>query len=127
MPVSMPKWMHPHPRGVAVDPDLIYPSLFKEIERVVKPSDIPYGIQMDQYWLEVVYQCMKLEVQRIMATRPDDPRKRGIPLEIHVMTGGGRKGRWNLAQFPPNRGISMATKGLEARHIYKVLRGGIPN
>ena len=123
--VKLPTWAKkvkddPIPK-IEVDPDKCYPAFFKELG-VIK-ADI------DQYWIEVAYQCMKMELQRIMGR---------FNFEIRVRAHGGRKGRWALANNPDpylkidedgkiiDSGPLRATEGRQAREHYKRLRGFIP-
>lgn len=111
--VILPKWAKqvrgtPIPK-IEVDPDVCYPAFFKELG--VEPKDI------DQYWLEVAYQCMKMELQRILGF---------FAFEIRVRAHRGRKDRWALNNHPPGKGANLATLGREAREHYKRLRGVVP-
>lgn len=72
--------------------------------------------KFDQYWLETFYQFMKMDLQKEL----------GFAIEIRVKSTGGRKKRWALANHPEGRGIQAASRGKEARHHYKMLRGFIP-
>jgi hypothetical protein len=45
-----------------------------------------------------------------------------LPLQIHVVAGGGRKERWALARHKAGRGAAAATQGREARAHYERIR-----
>lgn len=96
------------PRGemplVHVDADRAYRAWLKELG-VTEP---------DQYWLEVAYQCIKLELQVCM---------RGFTFEIRIHDAGKR---WAQAKFPKGRGAIAATYGYEAKGHFARLRGGLP-
>lgn len=92
----------------------------------LKPDEI------DKYWLEVIYQCIKLDVQSAVARTDFDPRDRRQPIEIKML----RAEQWALAKFPDKHattedgrtvtGIERASKGREAREHYKRVRGALP-
>lgn len=109
---NLPEWAEKHPtqgNAVLADPDKFYPALLKELG-VEKP---------DKYWIEVAYQCMKLDLQTAM-------RKFGFT--IHVRADDGRKDRWSLANFTGTQAdVARATKGKEARGHYQRIRGFIPS
>ena len=120
MAKQLPKWLSRRKDGVfEVDPDVIYPEFLKAL-----------GVdEIDQYWIEVVYQCTKLEVQRLVSgteldprSHPDEPRA----LQIRITADGGRKDRWALNNHPEGRGIKAATAGREARDHYVRLMGVMP-
>jgi hypothetical protein len=88
--------------------------------------------EIDQYWLEVIYQCIKLDVQASIARSDFDPRDRQQPVEIKMQ----RAPQWALANFPDRHvavqngrrvsGIERASKGREAREHYRRIRGALP-
>ena len=116
----LPPWAAARSDGVIViDPNGAYPMFLKALK--VSKGDI------DQYWLEVVFQCTKMEIQRrLMNTNldPRDPGRRGgpRPLLLKIMN----RPKWAPKNYPPGRGIWAATKGLEARQHYMSLAGVIP-
>jgi hypothetical protein len=71
------------------------------------------------YWLEVAYQCMKMELQVAM---------RSFGFEIHVHDEGKK---YAQKAHDPGRGPEKAAGGLrggrEAREHFKRLRGFIPS
>jgi hypothetical protein len=89
---------------VDVDTHAAYPEMLREL-----------GVeQPDQYWLEVAYQCMKLDLQVAMRApsfeiRMHDPDK-----------------RWALKDHPEGRGIEAADRGGGARAEYRRMRGFLP-
>jgi len=97
---------------IEVDSAVAYPAMLKELE-----ADV-----VDQYWLEVAYQCIKLDVQATLAGTEFDPRTAGKPAEIHFSNAP----EFALAKHPEGKGIAAATQGREAREHYKKLRGSLP-
>lgn len=115
MTVVMPKWMTRRDNGVIViDPDGAYPEILAALK--VEKKD------WDQYWIEVAYQCAKLEVMRIIHGTEFDPRP-AKSLVIHIES---RKDTWALAKFKSGRGAVAASKGGGAREHYKKWREFIP-
>ena len=91
-------------------------NFFKELG--VGPEDDPERRHsIDQYWIEVAYQCVKMELQRLLGR---------FNFEIRIVAHGGRKERWALKNHPNGRGVKAATQGREAREHYRRLRGFIP-
>jgi hypothetical protein len=82
----------------------------------VKPADAT------QYWLEVAYQCAKLDLQLAIDGTQYDPRIAKKPAEFKFT----RCNHWQLKLHPPGKGIELATKGHEARNHYRRIRGRIP-
>lgn len=113
MAVSLPDWAWLGDKSaegldvVHVDADRAYPALLSELG--VKKAD------RDQYWLEVAYQCIKLDLQVSM-------RKFGFEVRIHDSDKN-----WAQAKFSAGRGAEVATKGREARDHYRQMRGFIPS
>jgi hypothetical protein len=110
--MSLPAWMVevPTPDGkipaYVVNADAAYEAILAELGFDVD--------ELTQYHLEVAYQCIKMECQRILGTfgfelRIKDPEK-----------------KWALKKFKKGRGIDAATKGKEAREHYRRIRGFIP-
>jgi hypothetical protein len=120
--VSLPKWAklgakHGALQVVDVDADAAYEAWFAELG-VDEPPD--------QYWLEVAYQCIKMELQVAMRT---------FTFEIHVHDVGKK---WAQSKYPKGRGADYATMlvrdakgkvlgGREAREHFKRLRGFVPS
>ena len=78
--------------------------------------------QIDQYWLEVAYQCAKLDVQMALVGTEYDPRFSGKPAEFHF----SKSPELALVLHPHGRGVEAATKGKEARAHYVRIRGRMP-
>lgn len=129
--IHLATWLTRGPDGMLyIDPDIAYPAMLKALG--VEPEDI------DQYWLEVCYQCVKLETDRIALERGFHPRQTGIGLSRTIMSEGGRKQRWAIKNYPdrhadvwpgtntPRSGVDRATNGKEAREHYKRIRGFVP-
>jgi hypothetical protein len=98
---------------VHVDVQKAYPSWLAELG-VEEP---------DQYWLEVVYQCIKLDVQAAMLPHP-------VEIRMH-----DRGKVWAQSKYPEGRGAHIASPGGKmhgvkeedtARGHYKRLRGFVP-
>lgn len=90
---------------IVVDPDKAYPALLRELD--VKQDEI------DQYWAEVAYQCMKMDLQAAMDR---------FNFQIKVLN----RPKWALASLKPGKGAEAATQGREARAHYMRLRGALP-
>lgn len=89
--------------------------------------------QLDQYWLEVMYQCAKMDVQNALTLTRHDPRIAGKIAEIHFK----RADDYALAKFPKGLGIQAASQGVKiiktgqqsaasARSHYLRVRGRLP-
>lgn len=93
-----------------INADVAFPHFMKEL-----------GVKdLDQYWLEVIYQCAKLDLRRLLLISGKKPWPRQIRIR-------GSKEKWAQHRYPVGRGSYAATKGKEAREIYRQLRGFIPN
>jgi len=75
----------------------------------------------DQYWLEVAYQCAKLDLQSALVNTEYDPR--GGKFAEFKFT---RAPQWALKNFSAGKGTKAATQGREAREHYKRVRGRLP-
>lgn len=74
-----------------------------------------YGVEeIDQYWLEVCYQSMKMDLQLAMKT---------FQFAIHVQD---KDKKFALKKWPEGRGVAAATQGREARGHFQKLRGMLP-
>jgi hypothetical protein len=78
--------------------------------------------ELDQFWVETAYQCIKLDAQAAIVETVLDPRTANKSSEIRFT----RADEWALARFPPGRGLNLATKGKEARRHYVRIRGRMP-
>lgn len=102
----LPAWAsHAGDNKVEADPDKFYPAFMEELE--LKPADL------DQYWLECIYQMMKMDLQTAMGK---------FGFAIHMLN----RPKWALANYKEGKGIAVATKGHHAREHYRRLRGSIP-
>lgn len=116
--MNLPPWAKqvPHKRWSCIriecDPDVFYP-YWLGLLGVDKP---------DQYWLEVAYQCAKLDVQRALEETKYDPRVAQKPAEIRVLN----RPKWALSQYSRGKGTQAASQGKEAREHYKRVRGRVP-
>lgn len=87
------------------------------------PKALPrHRPRLDQYWLEVAYQCTKLDVQTAIAGTEYDPRISGKPAQFHF----NRADEYALIRHQYGRGIEIATQGKEARNHYVSIRGRMP-
>lgn len=76
----------------------------------------------DQYWLEVAYQCAKMDLQTALLGTQYDPRTSGKPAEFHF----SRAPEYALTAHPKGKGVEAASKGREAREHYRRIRGRLP-
>lgn len=107
---TLPKWAKREGtiRGrpvIGVDANAAYEAWLAELS--VKKSEI------DQYWLECAYQCIKLELQSLL----------GFVIEIHIHD---TEKKYAQKKWPAGRGPVAASRGLEAREHFKRLRGSLP-
>lgn len=117
----LPDWIDRGPDGAFyIDPDVIYP-------KIIKLLAIKDGF-LDQYWMEVVYQCARLAVEELIAGTELDPRPRQ-GFVIKIMGGTGRKSRWAHKHYPRGRGLEAAVavrskhEPSEAkRHFWRIAR-----
>lgn len=68
---------------------------------------------LDQYWLEVAYQCIKMDCQRF----------NGMGIDIRIRD---RERKYCQANYREGRGAHAATQGKEARNHYMRMCGSIP-
>lgn len=78
--------------------------------------------QPDQYWLEVAYQCAKLDLQSALVGTEFDPRTSGKPAEFRF----SRAPQYAQSKHEPGLGAERASKGREARDHYRRIRGRLP-
>ena len=102
---------------IEINPDVVYPLLQEELGLADE--------QLDQYWLEVIFQFAKLDAIDLVEGTRHDRRAQNIALQIHVLPGRSKQ-RWQLKRYPVGRGAVLASKGLEARGHYLRLRGYVP-
>jgi hypothetical protein len=113
--MGLPEWAKPREkkegdRGapwVDVDTHAAYPAILKEL-------GIEKEEQLDQYWLEVAYQCIKMDVQMSC----------GFNIQIRMRDPDKR---YAQKKYPKGKGAFLATQGREARGHYKRLRGALPS
>ncbi len=117
--VKLPPWAKfardPNPK-MATTIDVDSAAAYAEWLQTLAPEKV------DQYWLEVAFQCIKLDVQAAIAGTKYDPRVAGKMVEIKF----SRAEAYALEKFPRGRGTEVATKGLEARGHYVRIRGAMP-
>lgn len=110
----LPAWASLHPakdNAVLADPDKFYPKILSELGVTVEKAT--------KFDIECAYQIMKMDLQFAVGF---------FGFTIHVRGDDGRKDRWQLIAFPGTaEDVKRATKGKEAREIYRTLRGFIPS
>ena len=138
--MGLPRWLKKDETREGyffANPDGFYPALLRAFEA---SEYIPYNGEVDAYWLEVAFQCMKLEVQRSVVLEGIDPRPfRGLNIHVtsrKIVKGKTHKDRWALVNHNPGRfveyeklyGAKQAWRQVarDARGYYKLLRGVIP-
>lgn len=101
---------------VRVDTHAAYPWVWEQLRACCQPGDPecpPEHPDQDDYWLEVAYQCIKLELQRCMGR---------MDFEIHMKDPGKR---WKQRD-PNGPRAKAAAQGRGARRCYFKLRGAVP-
>lgn len=78
--------------------------------------------ELDQYWLEVAYQCIKLDCQAALVGTEFDPRTSGKSAEFRFDNAP----KYALKSHPEGKGVALATQGREARGHYVRIRGAMP-
>ncbi len=123
---TLPAWITPlkFPVGhrnwnmFIVDSDIIYPFWLKAL-----------GIETtDQYWLEIVMGCTKMDFRMHVGLFGAFAKGRVI---MKVRADDGRKQRWNLTMHPPGEKdfsrLGLAERGGLIRNHYKKVRGFVPS
>lgn len=108
------------PGKIEVQAHLFYPAWLAELG--VADADI------DQYWLECAFQCMKLEIQLAVAGTGLAPRSGGA---LAILVNDSTKGKSGVSKYaqrahPEGRGVAAAMNGKEARRHFQRLRGVLP-
>jgi hypothetical protein len=78
--------------------------------------------EIDQYWLEVAYQCAKMDLQLAIENTEHDPRTAGKFAEFHFTADQ----KWKQTNYPPGRTSAAASQGREARQHFTRIRGRLP-
>lgn len=117
--LTLPAWARVAPRhspkvALCIDADTA--------EYVREWFDLLGVTQPDQYWLEVAYQCAKLDLQAALVGTEYDVRISKKPVEFHF----SKAPQWAQVNFPKGRGTEAASKGREARAHYQKVRGTLP-
>lgn len=97
---------------IEVDCEAAYPEWLKALDVT----------RIDQYWLEVAFQCIKLDVQAAIAGTKYDPRVAGSYAHFHFL----RAPKFAQALYPVGKGAIAASQGREAREHYRRIRGSLP-
>lgn len=114
--MALPDWIEQvNETTFRVDIDTAYPLWFAELGWDEASAD--------QYQLECVFQCTKLDAQAEIKRAGLDPR----PERSLILDFRGDKERWKMSGRPEGRGIEVASKGREAREHFKRVRGFIPS
>lgn len=132
MNANLPPWATMlSPGKVEIQADEFYPAILGELidlDAGVKTNDkkqapvVFKGMEeLDQYWLEVAFQCAKMDVQRAVQGTDDAPAEGGA-LTIFVNDNAKVAGTWAQKNYAVGRGTKAAAQGKEARAFYKVLR-----
>lgn len=113
---SLPEWASVKTPGkIEVLADQFYPEYLVELG-VEEP---------DQYWLEVAFQCMKMDIQSAVIGTDAMPEFGGaLVISVRDMTKTDGLSKWAQAAYPKGKGAESATKGKEARDHYARIRGG---
>lgn len=116
--LTLPSWLSITDKGVfRVERDAAYAEVMAGLGYSEK--------KLDQHKLEVVFQCTKMEVQRLVKLFGLDPRpSKSLVIDIAAPEGG--KDRYALANFREGLGIARASKGGEAKRLYQAWRGVLP-
>jgi len=118
-PMVLPKWANLAKRHS----DKVSVCIEVDTDGYIKEWLPLLGVQkVDQYWLEVAYQCAKLDVQMALVGTEHDPRFSGMPAQFNF----SKAPEWALTRHPHGKGADAATKGKEARGHYIRIRGRMP-
>lgn len=79
-------------------------------------------VDVTQYWLEIVFQCVKLDLQLAIENTEYDPRRANKAAEFKLT----RAPQWRIASFPRGEGVAAAVQEKAAREHYKRVRGRMP-
>jgi hypothetical protein len=114
MAKTLPKWLSRAEDGsFIIDPNIAYPEILKHLG--VDAKDV------NQYWIESAFQCAKIAVQELVYGTELDPRP-ARALVIVVSGDVDRKEKWALKNYERGKGLQAATKGLEAKRHFSVIR-----
>jgi len=117
MAKTLPKWLTRAEDGAfVIDPNIAYPEILKALG--VADKDVT------QYWIECAFQCAKIAVQDLVTGTELDPRP-ARALVIVIAGDVDRKEKWALKNYDRGKGLQAATKGLEAKRHYEVIRNRI--
>jgi hypothetical protein len=109
------------PARIEADPALFVPALLKDLAPLVKDGGSAAGPTPDQYWLEVVWAFVKLDLQRAVdGTRLAPPQ--GGALLINILC----RPEWKHDRFPKGKGGKAALDRSapdSARALYRKIRG----
>lgn len=107
---KFPEWLSRNDAGVfVIDRDKAYPAIMEAL-------GLEYD-DLDQYWVEVIFQCAKMAVQEFVEGTELDPRP-ADSLRIAIEGSDDSKVDWALANHKPGvpgRDTTAASKGLHAK------------
>jgi hypothetical protein len=110
--IKLPNWLSREDNGaMIIKSDLAYPAVLGLLG--VDHKDV------DQYWMEVAYQCVKMAAQDV--ARDNDLWPESGTLAI-IIESGKVKDEWAIASYPNGKGVEAATKGGEAKLHYERIR-----
>jgi len=117
---------------ITVDPLVAYKEWFALLHDPAYPipndmeqagiTHMPNVAVPDQYWLEVAYQCTKLDLQMALKSSQFDPLLSGKPVEFNFLSRPELK----MTNYPEGKTWQAATQGREARMHYIRVRGSLP-
>lgn len=136
MAIQLPSWAERHPamaNTILVDPDKFYPEMLGELRQAALgasqstlaevgalPSDVEVlrNNKISKYWIEVAFQCMKLDLQTAM---------RRFNFSIHLRGDDGRSQRWGLKHHPGTEAdVLRADRAQQARAWFRLIRSFLP-
>ncbi len=94
---------------IDIDPDLAYPHWMELLG--IKESDL------NQYWMEVLYACVKLDVQVALLGTEFHPNVARKAAEFKFLN----RPRWRIQAFPPSDQRSP-----DARQHFRKVKGFVP-
>lgn len=117
--LQLPEWasVDPHtPKGTALHIAVDTDKAMREWLGLLGSPPI------DQYWLEVAFQCVKLDCQMALAGTEYDPRINAKPAQFTM----NRAEHFAQKKHPVGKGAAQASQGKEARGHYIRIRGNLP-
>ena len=123
---SLPNWATViAPGKIEADAEKFYPELIQELVDAGLNIDQE---NLDQYWLEVVFQMMKLDIQMsVIGTDAAPPEGGALIIMVNDVSKKKNAGvsLWAQKDKPAGKGAKAATKGMEAKENWRKIRGGL--